>query len=87
MSHGHQVIDGGRYAYIRHPGYVGFVAVILATPLLLASAWSSVPALIAWALFFFLIRTALKDRMQQAELPGYREYAGGGCYFLIPGLW
>jgi protein-S-isoprenylcysteine O-methyltransferase Ste14 len=32
------VIDSGPDAYIRHPGYVGFVAVLLATPLLLASA-------------------------------------------------
>jgi protein-S-isoprenylcysteine O-methyltransferase Ste14 len=32
------VIDSGPDAYIRHPGYVGFVAFLLATPLLLASA-------------------------------------------------
>ena len=67
-NHGHYVIDSGPYAYIRHPGYVGFVAVLLATPLLLASAWTLVPALIASALF--VIRTALEDRMLQVELPG-----------------
>jgi protein-S-isoprenylcysteine O-methyltransferase Ste14 len=32
------VIDSGPNAYIHHPGYVGFVAVLLATRLLLASA-------------------------------------------------
>ncbi len=84
-NHGHYVIDSGPYAYIRHPGYVGFVAVLLATPLLLASAWTFLPSLIASALF--VIRTALEDRMLQVELPGYREYAGRVRYRLIPGLW
>ena len=84
-NHGHHVIDKGPYAYIRHPGYVGFVAVLLATPLLLTSAWTSLPALIAVALL--VIRTALEDHMLQAELPGYREYAGRVRYRLIPGLW
>jgi protein-S-isoprenylcysteine O-methyltransferase Ste14 len=84
-NHGHHVIESGPYAYIRHPGYVGFVAVLLATPLLLDSAWTFLPALIASALF--VIRTALEDRMLQVELPGYREYAGRVRYRLIPGLW
>ena len=35
---GHRVIDTGPYAHVRHPGYLGFVGWILATPLLLASA-------------------------------------------------
>ena len=34
---GHQVIDTGPYSIIRHPGYVGFIAILLATPLLLPS--------------------------------------------------
>ena len=34
-NHGHYVIDNGPYALARHPGYVGFIAVLLATPLLL----------------------------------------------------
>ena len=84
-NHGHYVIDSGPYAYIRHPGYVGFVAVLLATPLLLASAWTFLPSLIASALF--VIRTALEDSMLQVKLPGYREYAGRVRYRLIPGRW
>ena len=84
-NHGHHVIDGGPYAYIRHPGYVGFSAVLLATPLLLASVWTSIPS--AVAVFVLAIRTALEDRALQAELPGYREYASRVCYRLIPGIW
>ena len=84
-DHGHRVIDTGPYAYVRHPGYVGFVGWILSTPLLLASAWAFVPALLAVA--GIVIRTALEDRTLHAELPGYPEYAARVRFRLIPGVW
>jgi protein-S-isoprenylcysteine O-methyltransferase Ste14 len=68
-EHEHRVIDTGPYAYVRHPGYVGFLAWILSTPLLLASVWSFLPALLAAA--SLVIRTVFEDRMLQAELDGY----------------
>jgi protein-S-isoprenylcysteine O-methyltransferase Ste14 len=34
-----------------------------------------------------VIRTLLEDRTLQADLPGYREYAGRVKYRLIPGIW
>jgi protein-S-isoprenylcysteine O-methyltransferase Ste14 len=37
--------------------------------------------------FLFVIRTALEDRMLQAELPGYKEYARGVRYRLLPDVW
>ncbi len=40
-EHGHHVVNTGPYAYIRHPGYVGFCALLLSTPLLIASVWTS----------------------------------------------
>jgi protein-S-isoprenylcysteine O-methyltransferase Ste14 len=33
----HVVVDGGPYAFVRHPGYAGSIAVTLATPILLDS--------------------------------------------------
>ena len=84
-DHGHRVIETGPYAYVRHPGYVGFAGWMLSTPLLLASAWAFVPALIA--VIGFVIRTALEDRMLHAELPGYTEYAARIRFRLIPGVW
>ena len=84
-DHGHRVIETGPYAYVRHPGYVGFAGWMLSTPLLLASAWAFVPALIA--VIGFVIRTALEDRMLHAELPGYTEYATRVRFRLIPGVW
>ncbi len=84
-DHGHRVIETGPYAYVRHPGYVGFAGWMLSTPLLLASTWAFVPALIA--VIGFVIRTALEDRMLHAELPGYTEYATRVRFRLIPGVW
>ena len=82
---GHRVIDTGPYAYVRHPGYLGFEGWILATPLLLASAWAFAPTLLAT--LGILIRTALEDRTLHAELPGYSEYAARIRFRLIPGVW
>jgi protein-S-isoprenylcysteine O-methyltransferase Ste14 len=84
-DHGHHVIETGPYAYVRHPGYVGFMGWMISTPLLLASAWAFVPALLA--VIVLVIRTALEDRMLNAELPGYTQYATRVRFRLIPGLW
>ena len=82
---GHRVIDSGPYAYVRHPGYVGFLGWILSTPLLLPSASAFLPALLV--VILLVIRTALEDRTLHAELPGYAEYAARVRFRLIPGVW
>lgn len=84
-NHGHHVIDGGPYAYIRHPGYIGFSALLISTPLMIASTWTAVPALLI--VVMLVVRTVFEDRMLQAELPGYREYADRVRFRLVPGLW
>jgi protein-S-isoprenylcysteine O-methyltransferase Ste14 len=82
---GHRVIDTGPYAYVRHPGYLGFVGWILSAPLLLASTWAVAPAVLAVA--GLVIRTALEDRTLQNELTGYPEYAARVRYRLVRGIW
>ena len=82
---GHRVIDTGPYTYVRHPGYVGILGWIISTPLLLASTWAFIPALIT--VLLFVVRTALEDRMLRDELPGYTEYTNRVRYRLIPGVW
>ena len=84
-EHGHRVIDSGTYAYVRHPGYVGFSAVCLSTPVLLGSVPTALP--IAVLELLLVIRTLLEDRMLQAELPGYAEYATKVRFRLIPRVW
>ncbi len=82
---GHLVIDTGPYAFIRHPGYVGFCGWILSAPLLLRSGWALVPALVAVAAL--VVRTALEDKTLRRELTGYEAYASRVRCRLIPGLW
>ncbi len=82
---GHQVATTGPYRLVRHPMYVGVILLWLSTALILGSWWALVPALIIAVIF--IARTALEDRMLQAELPGYAEYAQRVRYRLLPGAW
>jgi len=81
----HRVVDSGPYSIVRHPGYVGFIIIFLATPLLLPSRWICILSLIA--VLLFVIRTALEDRTLRAGLPGYAEYATSVRFRLFPGIW
>jgi protein-S-isoprenylcysteine O-methyltransferase Ste14 len=82
---GQTVCRTGPYRFVRHPGYVGFILQSLGTPLLLGSLWAVVPGITAATLMG--IRTSFEDRMLQAELPGYRDYAQQVGYRLLPGVW
>lgn len=82
---GHHTIDKGPYAFVRHPGYVGVLLFGLSSPLILASAWAAVPALLV--LPVTVVRTALEDRTLQRELVGYVDYSQRVRYRLIPGIW
>lgn len=82
---GHTVVTTGPYRLVRHPGYCGGIVSWLASPLVLGSLWSFIPAVIVVALT--IVRTALEDRTLHAELPGYREYAARVRYRLLPGVW
>ncbi len=84
-EHGHQVIDSGPYAIVRHPGYLGLFGWLLGTPLMLGSGWSFAPAVIA--LVGVVIRTAFEDRTLRDELDGYAEYTVKVRFRLLPGVW
>lgn len=82
---GHVVVRSGPYRFVRHPGYVGGILMIIAVPLTLGSAWALIPAAVSAAML--VIRTALEDRTLHVELPGYREYAQEVRYRLLPRVW
>jgi protein-S-isoprenylcysteine O-methyltransferase Ste14 len=82
---GHRVATGGPYHYVRHPGYLGAILVLLVTPCLLGSLWAFVPA--SLAAFLYIVRTALEDRTLMVELPGYQDYAHKTRFRLLPGIW
>jgi protein-S-isoprenylcysteine O-methyltransferase Ste14 len=82
---GHRVVSLGPYGCVRHPGYVGWISMSAAVPLILGSLWALVPVGVAVA--GMVARTALEDRMLRTELEGYDEYAGRVRYRLLPGIW
>jgi protein-S-isoprenylcysteine O-methyltransferase Ste14 len=85
QERGHTVAAGGPYRFVRHPAYVGGIAIYIATPVMLSSLWALIPGGLTAVLM--LVRTALEDKTLQDELDGYREYAGRVRYRLIPGIW
>src|SRR4029453_10662440 len=82
QSERHQhVIDTGPYRFVRHPGYVAALILMFGMSLALGSWWAFVPASLAAALL--ILRTAWEDRLLQAELAGYRDYANRVRWRLI----
>lgn len=82
---GHQVVTGGPYRWVRHPGYAGGLLSYLSTPFLLDSLWAILP--VVFLTVVLVIRTRLEDQTLQNELEGYREYTQRVKYRLIPGIW
>ncbi len=82
---GHQVVAGGPYEYVRHPGYAGMIFYIPCSALALGSWWALAPA-IAYSLVI-LRRAAREDRFLKDQLAGYGAYTERVQYRLIPGVW
>jgi protein-S-isoprenylcysteine O-methyltransferase Ste14 len=82
---GHRAITTGPYRIVRHPGYVGMLMMIAATPLALGSYWAFIPAAIAGAAM--VVRTGKEDALLHRELEGYTEFAQRTRSRLIPGVW
>jgi protein-S-isoprenylcysteine O-methyltransferase Ste14 len=82
---GHQVIDRGPYATIRHPGYLGMFIAVPSSGLALGS-WLSFAIAMVYAVLI-VKRVRFEDAFLKANLSGYREYASRVAYRLIPGAW
>jgi protein-S-isoprenylcysteine O-methyltransferase Ste14 len=82
---GHHVVTTGPYRFVRHPGYLGAILGALATPLMLGSVWSFVPA--GLTALLFVVRTHLEDSALRRELRGYEEYARRTRFRLVPAVW
>jgi protein-S-isoprenylcysteine O-methyltransferase Ste14 len=82
---GHQVVNTGPYAIVRHPLYTASTILFAGMALAMGSYWALVPVAVGVAVL--IVRTSFEDRILQNELPGYREYASQVRSRLIPGLW
>jgi protein-S-isoprenylcysteine O-methyltransferase Ste14 len=82
---GHTVVTSGPYRVVRHPLYAGEILMVVATPLVLGSAWALV--ITGIVIVLFVARTAWEDQTLRRELSGYEAYAARTRYRLVPGLW
>lgn len=80
-----KVSSTGPYRFIRHPAYSAAFMLWITTGLMLESWWAIIPGFLAGLMM--IIRTVYEDRMLQAELPGYADYAKQVRYRLVPGIW
>jgi protein-S-isoprenylcysteine O-methyltransferase Ste14 len=83
---GQYVVTTGPYAYVRHPGYLAGILIIVVSGLALGS-WLAAVLLVVPSLPFLLHRAVTEDRVLIAELPGYRHYARRVRWRLLPGIW
>jgi protein-S-isoprenylcysteine O-methyltransferase Ste14 len=81
----HTVCDTGLYKFIRHPGYLGMIGLLVGFPIITNSLFSAIPT--AAAVILLVLRTYLEDTMLMNELNGYVEYAKTTRYRLVPGIW
>lgn len=82
---GQTVASHGLYRFVRHPMYVGNVIMMTGIPLALGSYWGLlfvVPGTLVLAL-----RILDEEKLLVRELTGYREYAQGVRYRLVPYIW
>ena len=83
---GQYVVTTGPYAYVRHPGYLAGILIMVASGPALGS-WLAAALLVISSLPFLLHRAITEDRVLRGELPGYSDYASRVRWRLLPGIW
>lgn len=85
VESGQTVIQSGPYALVRHPMYLGMIAVIVAAPLALGS-YAALPVF-ALLVPVFVYRLIHEERTLRRALAGYEEYRKQVRYRLVPYVW
>jgi protein-S-isoprenylcysteine O-methyltransferase Ste14 len=80
-----KVISTGPYAIVRHPMYSGTLLLTLASPPALGSWWGFLPVLLVIPMLVWRIFD--EEKLLNAELPGYSDYARRVRYRLVPLGW
>lgn len=80
-----RVITSGVYRVVRHPMYLGAIAMMLGGPLLLGSRWGL--SLAGVMIAVLALRTNGEDRLLADRLEGYEAYRKQVRYRLIPWVW
>jgi protein-S-isoprenylcysteine O-methyltransferase Ste14 len=79
-SEGALVTDGA-YAWVRHPMYLAFLGLLLATGLAVSARW-----LLLAAVAVYIAGTELRIALEEAGLNGYADYRQRTHWRYLPGL-
>lgn len=86
IQEGHQLVQSGPYHYVRHPGYLGYLLIILG----IAMGFSSLAAAASMVLLLLpglVYRINLEEKMlMEAFGKDYQQYAAR-TKRLLPGIW
>lgn len=82
---GHHVIQTGPYRWVRHPGYLGVLALSPAISIALGSWWGLAP--VGVILVLVVRRIRIEEQYLQENLQGYREYSQQVRFRVCPGVW
>ncbi len=80
-----KVISTGPYALVRHPMYVGVLAMMAGVPMALGS-WNGL-AFLAIIVAGLVWRIVDEEKTLKRDLPGYIEYMQKVRYRLVPYIW
>ena len=60
---GHTIAAEGPYKYVRHPGYLGYILMVIATPVALGSIYAILMSFLV--MIIFIIRTVMEIRLTE----------------------
>lgn len=82
---GHELVDRGPYAWVRHPGYLATCGICIFSAPALGSLVGAVP-IVGFAVLV-VRRLLIEETELLGSLPGYPEYVQRVRYRLVPGIW
>jgi len=85
VDKGQKVITTGLYNFVRHPMYLGVLAMYMPSPVALGSYWGLIP--MAGIPLGIVLRILNEEKVLRRGLPGYAEYCKKTKYRLIPLIW
>ena len=85
QERGHQVVDTGVYAVVRHPMYTAVAVLLPGMALWLESTAAALFSLVPTALL--AVRILVEEDFLRRELPGYEDYTKRVRWRLVPGVW
>ena len=82
---GHELVDTGLYAQVRHPLYLGLLVLLAGMGLWLESVAAVLALTVVMAAL--AIRVTIEERTLRSTLAGYPEYTERVRYRIIPWIW